>query len=151
MEFRLLYEGELPPSANKSRPKGKHSIRRVFHPQLRRLWSVRPILRAYADHAFAQSADSRPKGSVPETPEERFQMGIKAIGHRWSRAGYDIVPIVIPEFALQCSIEILLLRPENYEVFDQWGDTSATKSTRPRGADTVIPSALTGVPLQPIS
>ncbi len=45
MEFRLLYQGELPSAGNKGKPHESHAIRRAFHPQLRRLWSVEPNLR----------------------------------------------------------------------------------------------------------
>jgi hypothetical protein len=41
VEFRLLYEGELLPSAGTNkRTAEKHAIRRAFHPQLRRLWNT---------------------------------------------------------------------------------------------------------------
>lgn len=129
MEFRLLYEGNLPPSANRPRPREKHAIRRAFHPQLRRLWSVRPNLRSYADRVFCESIESRPKPAVPETPEERFQIGLKELGRRYAKAGYELVPIVVPEFALQCSIDILLLRPEQNEVLGEWGDIDGQVKT----------------------
>jgi hypothetical protein len=117
MEFRLLYEGNLPPSGNNPHVEDKHEIRRVFHPQLRRLWQVNTNLRAYAGAAFSGA-------QLPESPtdDQRFDLGIERIGHRWSRAGYNLVPLVIPEFSPQCSIDILLLRPERYEVFGEWGD-----------------------------
>jgi hypothetical protein len=129
MEFRLLYEGELLSSGNQSRPKEKHAIRRVFHPQLRRLWSERPNLRSYADHVFVRSIDERPTATSVATPEERFQVGINELGRRYARASYTIVPLVVPEFALQCSIDILLLRPERREVFSEWGDLDGQVKT----------------------
>ena len=48
VEFRLLYEGELLPSGNVGRAAEKHAIRRVFNPQLRRLWSTENNLKALA-------------------------------------------------------------------------------------------------------
>ena len=47
-----------------------------------------------------------------KTDQERFDIGIKAIGEKWARAGYELVPVIVPEFGLQCSLDILLLRPE---------------------------------------
>jgi hypothetical protein len=67
MEFRLLYEGELLPSANQCRPSEKHAIRRSFHPQLRRLWSAEENLRELAkrrcggDDGDPTSRESAPK------------------------------------------------------------------------------------------
>src|SRR5271166_6830085 len=123
-EFRLLYEGELLPSSNtKRRAREKHSIRRAFHPQLRRLWHMRENLQEVADRAFIQSVRSLP-GNVADlhgediyigqrmSDEQRFDAGIKHIGEKWARAGYELVPVVVPEFGLQCSLDILLLRPE---------------------------------------
>lgn len=129
VEFRLIYEGEILPSGNKSRPKEKHEIRRSFHPQLRQLWRAKPTLRElvdayYTKFVLAPSAKrAAPLAFVgKEGQETRFQLGIQAMGKNWARAGYDIVPLVIPEFALQCSLEILLLRPEQVEVFGEWAD-----------------------------
>jgi len=142
MEFRLLYEGGLPPSSNDKRhPREKHQIRRILHSQLRRLWSVRPNLREYASHAFARSAHLRSRISTETPEEERFRIGIKAIGENWQSAGFHWVPLVVPEFALQCSLDILLLRPENYELYNEWADIDGQVKTlldalqRPRSVE----------------
>ena len=52
MEFRLTYQGELfssQPTDTQSkvdrRAGHKHSIRRVFHKQLKRLWEITPFLK----------------------------------------------------------------------------------------------------------
>ncbi len=129
MEFRLLYEGYLPSTGNESHPKDVHAIRRVLHPQLRRLWQVRPNLRRFADSAYSNSIDKRPKPDVPHTPDERFQIGIREIGENWRGSDFDWVPLVVPEFALQCSLDILLLRPENYELFNGWADIDGQVKT----------------------
>lgn len=54
MEFRLTYEGPLMATQRDAvsgqkdaRVDHKHEIRRHFHPQLQRLWSVNPFLREY--------------------------------------------------------------------------------------------------------
>jgi hypothetical protein len=140
VEFRLLYAGELLPSSNtKRRAKEKHAIRRAFHPQLRRLWDVRTNLQEVADRAFIQSIEDRALvynihgedvyNGPPKTDEERFDAGIKFIGKQWARAGYELVPVVVPEFALQCSLDILLLRPEEDRFIFEQGDIDGQVKT----------------------
>ena len=139
VEFRLLYEGELLPSSNtKRRAKEKHAIRRAFHPQLRRLWSIRSNLQEVADRAFIQSVDRSHVYNIhgedvykgpPKTDEERFDTGIEFIGKQWARAGYELVPVVVPEFALQCSLDILLLRPEGDRFIFEQGDIDGQVKT----------------------
>lgn len=106
MEFRLLYDGQVPSSGNTGKAKTVHSIRRIFHPQLRRLWHTEKNLWEMAMRSFEYT---EPR-SVTE--EERFKDGLAAIGNNWSRAGYQFVPLVTPKSALRCSLDILLLRPE---------------------------------------
>jgi len=131
MEFRLLYEGELLPSSNtKRRAAEKHIIRRAFHPQLRRLWEVKPLLRHLADNrGFLRSPEVYHHSNLVRTPEERFEIGIKTLGKEWSRAGFDLVPLVLPEFALQCSLDILLLRPEEERFIFTQGDIDGQVKT----------------------
>jgi hypothetical protein len=107
VEFRLLFEGALPSCG--SAPE-KHAIRRMFHPQLRRLWSVNSNLRSLAIH---KGNDGTPGLSE----DERLAKGIAAIGKNWNRAGYNLVPLVTPEMALRCSVDIVLLRPEQHGRF----------------------------------
>jgi hypothetical protein len=112
MEFRLLYDGELPSTGNKSRPSEVHAIRRTFHPQLRRLWDADTNLRQLAINTHPEDPRSILERKVPLTEQERVDIGIRAIGVQWNRAGFDLVPLVTPEMALRCSINILLLRPD---------------------------------------
>jgi hypothetical protein len=139
MEFRLLYEGELLPCSNsKRRPKEKHAIRRAFHPQLRRLWQTRSNLKDLADRAFIQTAEPHSVRDVhgedvyigaPKTDQQRFDIGIKSIGEKWARAGYELVPLVVPEFGLRCSLDILLLRPEGDRFIFEQGDIDGQVKT----------------------
>ncbi len=132
MEFRLLYQGELPPSANKPRPRQKHAIRRAFHPQLRELWRTRPNLRRLAFDLCVKYDAQPPTRSDPSrvpTAEERHEHFIGVVGKQFNRVGYDCVPLVLPEFALQCSVDILLLRPENYQLFSEWADLDGQVKT----------------------
>jgi len=131
LEFRLLYQGELPPSGNKRHPAQKHAIRRVFHPQLRRLWGVKPNLRQWTFQWFHKASLEAASAiaeqfSKPEDQEKlvqaRLRLGIETMGKYYAKAGYELAPLVIPEFALQCSIDILLLRPGERVVLDEQGD-----------------------------
>jgi hypothetical protein len=130
MEFRLLYEGQLLPSSNsKRRASEKHSIRQAFHPQLRRLWQVKPNLRDLADRGFLRSLEHYHHSTVERTPEERFDIGLRTLGKEWAKAGFDLVPLVLPEFALQCSLDILLLRPEEERFVFTQGDIDGQVKT----------------------
>jgi hypothetical protein len=128
LEFRLLYQGDLPPSGNKGRPKDKHAIRRVFHPQLRRLWGVKPNLKYWAFEWFHKAPVEaiQALGDKKLPPEEignaRANLGLETMGKFYAKAGYDLAPLVVPEFAAQCSIDILVLRPGERIVFDEQGD-----------------------------
>src|ERR1019366_2795335 len=133
--------GELLPSSNtKRRAKEKHAIRRAFHPQLRRLWHLSSNLQQVADRAFVQSVGSSQAvtalhgvGGIhigpPKSDQERFDIGIEFIGKKWARAGYELVPVVVPEFALQCSLDILLLRPEEDRFIFEQGDIDGQVKT----------------------
>jgi hypothetical protein len=120
VEFRLIYEGELRPSGNRSRGEEMHAIRRSLHTQLRRLWTVNANLRQLADNVGNRLAS----GSLPPgaTEQQRFDSGILAIGKQWSRAGYELVPLVTEEHVLRCSLDILLLRPEDKKYICNQGD-----------------------------
>jgi hypothetical protein len=133
IDFRLLYEGQLLPSGNESRPEEKHAIRRIFHPQLRQLWRVKQSFRQIAERSFINSLNqtddyrswtdfSSQPHSCEEIQEYRFSAGIAAIGTKWNKANYDLVPLVVPELSPRCSIEILLLRPEEERTVFRRGD-----------------------------
>jgi hypothetical protein len=125
LEFRLLYEGELPPSGNsKKRPAEKHAIRKVLHPQLRRLWHMHKGLRQLAADLGNQA---NPRQGATE--QERFDAGIIAIGKQWSRVGYEFIPLITEEQALQCSIDITLLRPEEERFVFTAGDIDGQLKT----------------------
>jgi len=60
--------------------------------------------------------DHNPFFNDEELVKQQFQLGIAAMGKNWNRAGYDLVPLVTPDLALRCIIDILLLRPAQTEV-----------------------------------
>jgi hypothetical protein len=117
MEFRLLYEGQLPSTGNRSRPSEVHEIRRHFHPQLRRLWAGEENLRELAQSAMKEDPRPLNERTTWINPQERYDYGIKAIGALWRNVGFDWVPLVTKELSLRCSIDILFLRPDIEERF----------------------------------
>jgi hypothetical protein len=133
MDFRLLYEGELLPSAGTNkRAEEKHVIRKIFHPQLRRLWAVEQNLRELAmRRSGPDDGDPRPVNARPSpiTNQERFEFGIEATGRKWIRANYHCVPPVTAQMDLRCSLDILLLRPEDDRFIFQSGDIDGQLKT----------------------
>jgi hypothetical protein len=126
MEFRLLYVGNLfATGATKTRADHKHELRRQFHPQLRRLWEINKNLRLLACHSAlldrGQSTEW-PWLKRPEVEESWFKAGIAVMGKNWSRVGYQFVPLITSKIAVRCSIEILLLRPEEERFIFGRGD-----------------------------
>jgi hypothetical protein len=115
LEFRLLYEGELLSSGNKPKPENKHAIRKILHPQLRHLWKTQKSLRQYAE--YLGSAIPPNHGSE----EERIERGLNSIGINYERAGYKCIPLVTESFALRCSVDILILRPDETQVIHKDG------------------------------
>jgi hypothetical protein len=119
MDFTLLYEGELLPSGgSNSRAKEKHAIRRSFHPQLRRLWSMKSNLQDLAErHSIPKLNESH-----AITKEDRIKLGLTAIGEIWSKGKYQFVPLVTAKMDLRCSLDITLLRPEEDRFIFTRGD-----------------------------
>jgi hypothetical protein len=127
VEFRLLYSGELlAASRGDTRAAHKHQIRRAFHPQLRRLWNLESNLRQLAERYWVQSR----KGDFPPSTEpERFEQGIKSFSENWGRNGYKFVPLVTEEMVLRCSLDILLLRPQEKRFIFTQGDIDGQVKT----------------------
>ena len=137
VEFRLLFEGELKPSGgSNSRAPEKHEIRRVFHPQLRRLWLTHNNLRqlaerkgriAYAEELRHQGINGYPSGQL--SVEDAINKAFVYIGSNWNRSGYQCVPLATQEMALRCSLDILLLRPEEDRFIFTQGDIDGQVKT----------------------
>ncbi len=96
MKFYLTYKGHLYPSGNKSRRAGglsfhKHSIRRVFHRQLKQLWKIEEGLQAY---------------TIPRRHSDSHEIYLEP----YNEFGYQFVPLVRRKLKLSCSLDILFLR-----------------------------------------
>jgi len=102
LEFRLTYQGPLHGSFN-NRPRAdeKHTIRKILHPQLRRLWEVTPHLKAMRFPPFEPIVVNNP----PHISR------IEYLAKQNTRLGGRFVPLVAEDLSLWCGIEILFLRP----------------------------------------
>jgi hypothetical protein len=97
MDFRLVYQGLLNGTGNRSASGNKHSIRRYFHRQLVNLWKTNPILRA------CSGIDVPLRGFMPA-------FNSAALMNAHTRGNKRYLPLVCDENGLSCSLEILLLR-----------------------------------------
>jgi hypothetical protein len=68
-------------------------------------------------------------GVHTDDEEQQFQKGIKKIGEKWNRVGFQLVPLVTPDMALRCSLDILLLRPEQDRFIFKMGDVDGQVKT----------------------
>lgn len=99
MQLRLTYQGPLLGANGKNtRAKHKHEIRKCFHRQLKRFWEIHPAL------AKASLQD----GNNPA----QYYMILPYLSEKFSRYGYSFVPLVSALFTVNCSISVLLLRPD---------------------------------------
>src|SRR5687767_13098704 len=90
MEFRLVYQGLLKGTGNRTDGKHKHDIRRYFHKQLVNLWKTRYPLKLWVDKKVTPSMEE--------------------LANKHSLGGKRYLPIVRRKFDLHCKLDILLLR-----------------------------------------
>jgi hypothetical protein len=119
VEFRLTYQGILLSETNRSgairraRADHKHELRKRFHHQLKKWWSISPYL--------AHPEPNRPGRTVLGRRYEQY--GSEALSRRFERFGYNFVPLVLREMELQCSVEVLYLRAGRHgDVLTSAGD-----------------------------
>jgi hypothetical protein len=116
MEFRLLYSGKLlGTSRDNTRADLKHKLRRVFHPQLRRLWDINQNLKVYAKNFSPNKDDVR--------------AGLEGISNNWNLSGYHFVPLITERLFLRCKIDVLFLRPNEPHHIMQSGDLDSKLKT----------------------
>jgi hypothetical protein len=129
VEFRLVYSGRLlGASRNDTRATHKHFIRREFHPQLARLWRTKPLLSELAE-SFGRREMNAYYSANPNDRELTFQSGVDFLANKWSRGNYKFVPLVTAGLCLQCSLDILFLRPEEPGLLIRSGDLDARVKT----------------------
>ena len=124
VEFHLLYGGPLHSAGHENPRVEKHSIRKVFHSQLRRLWETNSYLR---EHAVGMGTQVRSTGvAAGDLSTEAFESGAQILGYNWNRNGFNFLPLVTKRMCLRCSLDILFLRVDEYPfVFGGSGDIDA--------------------------
>ena len=126
MEFSLLYPGTIPTaSKNRRRSPEKHAIRKVFHHQLKRLWYTSQQLRLVANDTIkGNTAD------LAEATDERVADGLQKLSSLFMQADeYRFVPLVTEALYLRCSLDILLLRPNERRFLFTQGDIDGQLKT----------------------
>jgi hypothetical protein len=114
VEFRLTYDGLLlGASRGVTRADHKHDIRKRFHPQLRRLWSINEDLRSMLDPL--------PPGPVTVNAGP-YRRRVDALADRFSCGPFHLVPLVTKDLALICGLHVLMLRPDPPGSLIQSGD-----------------------------
>lgn len=109
MKFRLIYDGPLQPSQRdpengQADPVGlhKHTIRRAFHGQLKRLWETNLFLKDHTSWPADYDLPSIPGGGQVPLKE--------LIAQLYEENGFRFVPLVREQWSLKCSLDILFLR-----------------------------------------
>jgi hypothetical protein len=62
------------------------------------------------------------RNAPPIPPEDYPKLGLRAISEEWERCGFHFIPLVTPNMALRCSLDISLLRPEEDRFIFKQGD-----------------------------
>lgn len=134
MKFTLIYDGDLPASANKGKPIAASRIRNEFHHQLADLWDFHIILRELANTArypqITQQIEMTkdyetpawdPDHVEPETALEDGQVDLCAPIPVPKVGAFK--PLVRRSLSLACAVDILFLRHEEpYNLMRQGGD-----------------------------
>lgn len=92
MKFTLTFEGRLTTNPNAQK---KHELRRYFHPQLKRLWEVHPLLARW-QHPVSEFRMIPMKDHIPSMVSQL--------------PNYTFVPLVTVNHQLECALNIRLLR-----------------------------------------
>lgn len=103
MRLRLTYDGQLL-SGGKETPNRrahKHDIRRRFHVQLQKYWTIHPhLIFQLAHNTSGQSLSKFPGQSIAEHISDGFRR----------QSGFRFLPLVRENSNLMCTLEILYLR-----------------------------------------
>jgi hypothetical protein len=119
MRFYLVYRGNLPASANKSKAADVKAIRDSFNPQLKNLWDTNAALKRLR---WTARVPENPAGllSCPESPFEPYgeppqelPAGYKDLCEPLTRDGKTYHPLVRETLSLNCSLDIMFLRQED--------------------------------------
>jgi hypothetical protein len=107
MEFRLTYEGLLlGASRNSPRPDHKHSIRKVFHKQLRRLFELHPAFQMY------RYQDIPDYNHMMKDERIHRQLAYEEVLKNFEKSGFTFFPLATRRDTLLCGVHVLFLRPD---------------------------------------
>lgn len=134
MKFRLIYEGKLRSTNRDPREEDadylavhKHIIRTQFHEQLKFLWNTKRVLR----EKIISPSENWPRGPIaPERLEQipkdkKFPGYIRLhdlVAELYPDRGFRFLPLVVEQYDLLCSIDILFLRRDGPGSFLHAGD-----------------------------
>lgn len=110
VKFRLYYEGPLYAAnirdhANDKRAGHKHTLRRVFHGQLKHFWETHPWLqRARGGRELLGLSAKR------DDPQDWRGYLVQNLAEAHAIGAAHFVPLVCEQFNLLCDLDILLLR-----------------------------------------
>lgn len=108
MQFRLIYRGPLP-SGTSPRPREKHQLRKIFHPQLRELWKQDPGLYDQSQQRFFR--DEAGVAHFETYAGEPFtKTWLDWIADDHERCGTRFVPLVSKKGGFGCALDIMFLR-----------------------------------------
>ena len=96
MRFTLSYEGELKTGA---KVESKHTRRRAFHTQLKRLWQVHPTLSNW--HLPVDQHQVAPAQDVLRGKHAKF--------------GFEFIPLVTRDLSVETALSFHILRPSNFK------------------------------------
>lgn len=109
MEFRLTYDGWLPPeSRGDPRSKEKHDIRRTLSAQLKVLWETHP--RLARDARQKGKSDAWMQGMAPILSDESQTYFIHPEAKPSTRMGRSFLPLINEDSGVGCSLDILFMR-----------------------------------------
>lgn len=94
VDFHLTFEGEL--KGARGGADHVHEIRKVFHPQLRKLWRDHPLLINWP----------HPEKPSQHNPERM----VDYLAEQFKRNGYRFVPLAMSKYSAVVTLDILFLR-----------------------------------------
>jgi hypothetical protein len=118
MEFRLTWEGMLlsTNSGNLHKPARrdkKHEMRQKFHPQLKHLYEITPIL--HTGKPSGRSLEGYAETNLPEYDKAK-------VASRFTFHGFTFLPLVTSDLKLTCWLDILYLRRKKPGELFEHGD-----------------------------
>jgi len=119
MKFRLTYYGPLRPTNRDPLPEKqdplsvhKQTIRQEFHKQLKQLWATNKFLREHkVPYNFGKNFPSIANSGGLWGDDPNTLIPMRDIIANWYKShSFSFIPLVVEDFGLLCSLDILFLR-----------------------------------------